>query len=209
MQIKRKSYICTEKENNLFLTLSNYTHICRYHKWPTRTKYTNNLLAPKGMCIDLFHSAYPSCLSLLYGAKFNEKVIISCPNPDAGICIELTRHPTKTKYLRKFIVRLLSKIGRDIELPDTEIIMTIINDNNAGCLYAYKKGCKFKFNLWSGRELCPATFDAVYPFVNNFVRGSFGAWQKKEDNNAAKVVCPDSKSSITMSIVQEKVHDKE
>lgn len=194
--------ICTQHKRNLAINLSGYTHICRYHKYPKRTSYTNDTLTPKGMCIDLFHSAYPYCLSLLYGAAYAKKIRVCCPNPAAYVSIEVNRKPTKTRYLREFMIWLLAKFGYRIDFPSMNIIMAISEDASSGCFYSYKKGQTFKFNIWLGRELCPATFDALYPSVHNLMRGGKIPWSSL-GNSDNKIICPDPGSNITMSINQE------
>lgn len=196
----RQSYIiCTPNRDNLAVDLIRCTHVCRYHKYPRRTSYTNGFLAPRGMCIDLFHAAYPYCLSLLYGAAYIKKVIVYCPNPDANVSIEIRKRPAKTRYFRNLMARLFAKLGYNIECPDVNITMTVRKDANVSCLYTYKSGRKFKFNIWLGREVCPATFDALYPSIHNIMRDGGIPWspEKKSGN---EVVCPDPKSNITMSI---------
>lgn len=196
--------LCTSDKENLSINLSNCTRLCRYHKYPRRKSYNNRLLAPKGMCIDLFHSAYPHCLSLLYDATYPKKVIVTCPNPDANVSIEIKKKLTKTRYLRRFLVWLLAKFGYEIEFPDKDITMTVRNKEKSKCLYSHKKGQSFQFNIWLGRELCPATFDALYPSIHNLMRGGCIPWhQEKNDGN--KIVCPDPKSNITMSISKKKL----
>lgn len=199
MKIKEKCTVCTERKDILSINLCNCTRLCRYYKYPTRRFFTNDTLAPKGMCIDLFHSAYPTCLSLLYGGKYNGKVIVFCPNPDANFSVEITKKSTKTKIFRRFVAWLLSKFyERIVQIPDTEIIMTIRNNTNSNCIYSYKKGQKFKFNIWFGREVCPGLFDVLYPSIHNLIRNGNIPWGVINKKNV--IICPDPKRNITMSI---------
>jgi len=150
------------------------------------------------MCIDLFHSAYPVCLAILYGADLKSRVTVSCPNPDSNSAVELLKIPVKTIKLRKLILKILSKFGMEIELPLYSILMRIVENDSGSCHYAYKAGKTFKFNTWLGREVCPASFDAMYPTIHNILRGRNAPW--KEEDKEIEIVCPDSKSNITMRI---------
>lgn len=188
---------CSPRKGVLEINLSECTHVCRYHKFPARRRYAAGLLAPRGMCIDLFHAAYPYCLSLLYGGKFSEPIMVSCPNPEAQVAIRLDKVATKTRVLRKCMVKLSRWLGREIECPSESIVMSVVSCDNAHCLYTFTTGQKFKFNIWLGREVCPATFDAMYPSVHNLLRGGVIPWSEDAGN---KIVCPDSKSNITMSV---------
>jgi uncharacterized repeat protein (TIGR04076 family) len=207
MSAKANYSICTPKDAGLALSLSRCKHVCRYHKLPRRTRYDSQTLAPKNMCIDLFNSAYPFCLAQLYGAKmrggnFSGNIVISCPNPDSNVAIKIKAKPTITRYLTRSAIWLASIIGYDIEIPDTQITMTILEDANPSCIYRYKKGDSFRFNIWQGRELCPATFDSVYPSVHNLTRGGSVPWSP--GTSLGEVVCPDPKSSITLAISRKK-----
>lgn len=194
--------VCTERDNMLSFKLSFYTHLCRYHRLPRRVHYDNRLLAPRGMCIDLFHAAYPYGLGMMYGAKFQEPIVVSCPYPSANVCVKLEVKTLLTKPLRRFIAYVLSKIGRKVEIPGIRLIMTILQGANSNCPCAYTQGTQFQFNIWQGKEVCPALFDALYPAVHNVMRGGHIPWQWGMENN--EIVCPDSKSNITLALTIKK-----
>ncbi len=193
--------ICTrETEGGLDLRLTRCAHVCRYHKYPRRTAYSDGLMAPKGLCIDLFHSAYPACLSLLYSPEDRVKSTAWCPNPEANVSVETEKRPTKTRALRRLLVKILGMLGHPTaECPDSMIVLTIRTGDAANCPCSHSEGQEFKFNIWLGRELCPATFDAVYPSAHNLLRGGGVPWSAG-GGAEGEAACPDPKGRITMSI---------
>jgi len=198
-EAKTSMDVCTANKDSLKIQLTDCAHICRYHKYPKRTQYNNSLLAPKGMCVDLFHSAYPHCLSMLYSKAHPEGIIAYCPNPEGNVAVEIKRKPLITGILRRFGVWLAARFGFKIECPDAGITMTVVSDAEFNCQREYKKGKRFKFNIWLGREMCPATFDAVYPSVHNMARGAATPWHSGTDT-CTNVACPDPNGNITMEV---------
>lgn len=82
--------------------------------------------------------------------------------------------------------------------------MTVKERDSSKCPPSQQKGDRFKFNTWLGREVCPATFDALYPSVHNLTRSGNAPWHQQK-SSANKIVCPDPKSNITMSIAKKGV----
>jgi len=160
---------------------SNYTHDavtavelkkkCRYHKKGGQS-FTLDAIAPAGLCLDAFHIAYPYCLTLLYDGDFNaschrpcdaNRVIIQCPR--GKMKMEVARiHllPKTVKTLKTAAEKAFKKLFYPPDVIDYKIRIKIIEAAD-GC--PHKPGELYYMNIRDTNELCPASFDAVYPFL--------------------------------------------
>lgn len=192
--------LCTilEIKQELNLNLVSFTYRCRYHKWPKRERYTQNNLSPKGLCPDLFYTAYIYCLCALYSKKDKpDTFIVKCPNPQANIWIKIVTKKMSTYYLRRLITLLLSKLKVNKEIPDSNCYL-ILERTEGDCAMNMKEGTKFVFNLWRKYELCPATLSNIYFGIHNSVRGVKVPWEPGKKGSLLQ--CPDPASNITFNL---------
>lgn len=146
---------------------------CRYHRREDQT-YTCDSIAPKGLCLDAFHVVYPYCLALLYDADFKgschnaedgSKVVIQCPLGELKMNVERVQTlPKPIKVAKTLGEKVFKKLFFPPDVPDYNIRITV-SDVSDKC--PHEKGEEFFMNIRSQNELCPASFDAVYPFLDS------------------------------------------
>ncbi len=156
--------------------LKSCKHICRYHKWPRRKSYGPGELTLGGLCPDFFHSVYPHVLSSLYkdGLNVSQTSVESeyvCPCAEIGVKMVMRRTPLKSARLRSACLRFLNRIGKSLDWPFYEVSMEIMG-KSAPCPRGHKEGQKFLVNLGPDMSMCPAAFDAYYPFWHAMARGA-------------------------------------
>jgi len=163
---------------------------CRYHD--SLFSYKEGCLAPKGLCPDAFHCAYPFALALLYDADFLEgvdkdSVSIICPY-NKGITMLIKREERHSWVFRKFI-KFLEKIFEFFFYPVDRIYNAIsitITENKGGCPKGYHIGEKFYLNIRDTNIMCPASFNSVFP---QLVKISSGC--SISEKNKIYIHCPD------------------
>lgn len=169
---------------------------CKYHREPGQI-YSINHFGPRGLCLDLYHSAYPYFLALSEGAEFSwmkktdrNAVYGQCPAPDGNVHFEVRRSQLKKEIIHHGIRKL------------QEIILTItdiekrkeIND----CICHHIVGEKFEFNQGDLLEqMCPAAFNNMYPILKAILSGGKTSWVK---NGHIYTQCPDNITKIGFEI---------
>lgn len=159
---------------------------CRYHKYESQ-EYCGKKLAPFKFCFDAFYVAYSYCFALLYGAKFefgnSDSVKIRCPAIKNFIIMEIRKKRIFPKFviaLKEKLIKFLQRLNIPCEFPHQKIKIRVMENNN--CPAGYRLGEEFEFNIWKKDELCPAGFNALFPFISN--------------DNKGKVHCPDPRGII-------------
>lgn len=157
------------------LILKSCQRRCRYHKRPRRECYSSMEIVPNGLCPDFFHAVYPWILAKLYekGLTLLTKEVFQdflCPNTNVRMRMKMCRKPLKSAWFRLFILRFLNAWGWHLDWPFYEVSMEITNEN-FGCLRQHRIGQRFFMNLGEDRSMCPAAFDALYPFWHAISRG--------------------------------------
>ena len=144
---------------------------CRYHKRENQV-YSSDSIAPKGLCFDAFHAAYPYCLALLYDADFTgschknagkDEVEIQCPM--GCMRMRVTRiHslPKPVKFLKTAAEKIFKRLLFPPDVPDYRIRI-MVEESSSEC--PHKGGEEYYLNIRKTSELCPASFDALYPFL--------------------------------------------
>jgi uncharacterized repeat protein (TIGR04076 family) len=125
---------------------------CRYHK-RLGQEYDFAALAPHGLCRTLYYFAYPTCLAMLYGARYTQKDV-KCPFCETVVRVEVDS--LFPRYLRM-----------PFGIVNTRIKLTIIA---AGEKYPYKLGYVYHMNLRGTDELCPCAFHMMYPLLDSNVK---------------------------------------
>jgi len=144
---------------------------CRYNKRVGQT-YDADSIAPKGLCLDAFHVAYPYCLALLYDAEFEKSchkaggdgsVVIQCPM--GGMKMEIRRLqslPKSIKLIKSYVEWIFRKIDYPLAVVDYRIRLKVL-EVRGEC--KQKTGEEYWMNIRDTNKLCPAAFDAIYPFL--------------------------------------------
>jgi len=171
-------------------------HTCKYYRKENEV-FDLQHLGPKGLCLDLYFSAYPYCLALLYGASFSwEKdknaVNAQCPAADGSVHFEVRRIPLKKEIISHGIkkkCKIMIKITR-VEKPSGTYAH--------GCTCAHKAGQEFEFNQGDDlSQMCPAAFNNIYPNLKALLSGGNPNWTK---GKKIFMQCPDNISAIMFEI---------
>lgn len=161
---------------------------CKYHR--SGDIYTIYDLAPKGMCLDAYYSAYPYCLALSEGAIFGwmkhrdpDAVFTQCSQ--GVIIMEIKRYVFDAGKKKIIIIRVVDQRG---PCP-----------NMSG---GFRKKDEFLFNLGWGGEICPAAFHSIYPYLG--IRGCDDlrlAEKRFESGRRGLLIeCPDDKNRVIFLI---------
>ena len=173
---------------------------CRYHKKDGKY-FEINALTPENLCPEAFSTAYSYCLALLYNAQLDEicehaddSIILRCPNPKEYIVMKVQSYERSKIFsgLKRFMVKSLHKIGLHTELPSKKIKMIIVD--NVSCPAGYNTGEEFFFNISNKKEICPAGFSAIHPFLS--LEGFFDIPCFNTEQKSRQIHCPDPRGVI-------------
>lgn len=182
-----KKPICQFANQKAIVRVASLNKLCRYH-FREGQEYDDSHLSPSGMCLAAYQAVYPFCLALLYDAKLSSKgklIKVRCPNSKGLVLMEVTHENPLPKPLFLFKEKLesLVRVFRPFELPTKRIKIKIIDQK--GCPKKYQKGQVFRFNLWNQKEICPAGFAQIYPFLT-----------QAKVNTKVLVPCPDEEVAV-------------
>jgi len=193
--------ICPILPHNLKIKVASKNSWCKYYK-TKGVDYTLDKIASCGFCPEAFHVAYPYCLGLLYGADFGSgnSVVIKCPLPEGGIGMQIEALPIKNliKKIYNKIKRVINFFGYPADYID-KIIMIKVIEKGKGCPYNFENLQTFEFNTENGCGICPASFDAVYPYLHGLFKGVTQHYPHKLP--AAIAQCPDQKVNVVYELV--------
>lgn len=188
--------ICNTSFGRFILKTAPHLRGCRYHRMQEE-EFTENRILPKGFCVHAYRVAYPYSLSLLYdgqyysdgGSKTERSVKIRCPSCKDKVEIKIKIRYTLPYLIRKLkvaTVKLLRLIKIASEFPDRNIVIEILNVTGK-CPLGIRKKQSYLFNIWNRRELCPASFYALYPILIS------GATEAEKNSNDTDISfhCPD------------------
>jgi len=175
--------------------LGRFDHRCRYHKLPRREYYDQYNWIPNGMCPELYHAAYPTCLAAIYGGGWHFPDTVVCPN-SGKVRLKIRVVDRAAYELRKAVMQSLQKIGLNTELPLRRCYLKV-EETSPDCPFEMKLGREFEFNMGDLPELCPAMFHNAYPALVAGMGGSAFPWYSGGDIRGI-VQCPDNVSNITM-----------
>ncbi|HAJ56599.1 MAG TPA: hypothetical protein DCL35_02390 [Candidatus Omnitrophica bacterium] len=190
---------------------------CRYHAKGCR--YDDTALTPAGLCPEMYHNAYPYCLSLIYGGNFDREILVRCPSADAQVVVQIRSKPMPLFLLPGQVLRTILNLFTPIEIVRQQAIIVIKNvqgpcfrKHTEGQEYVFPLGSKFFTYHWSGgayflekigikvkssQELCPAFFDSCYPLAGYFSKNHSFPW---ENGCSGKLIqCPDYRAGIKIA----------
>ncbi|MGD9015457.1 MAG: hypothetical protein PVI33_05500 [Candidatus Omnitrophota bacterium] len=175
---------------------------CRYHRHGTKTFYFNQL-TPDRLCIHAFHSAYATCLRLLYTqTKDNSDNVFVCPSPEESIKFKIiTMAHTNIKFkLINAIKYLLRLIGIPCDYQLKRIFIKVAGGQRP-CPMGHKQGDVFEFNLGNKQEICPASFECLYPTIYALnIKRLDAPFSKIESKQHVCINCPSHKDTIKYDI---------
>jgi uncharacterized repeat protein (TIGR04076 family) len=186
----------TSEENKSIIVRHLGHETCKYHREKEGRSFDFEHLGPKGLCLDLYHSAYPYFLALLYGAKFSwmddkDTVNAQCPASNGNVHFEVRRKPLKQEIISEGV-----KKNCEIWLRITHIESDC--DDNCKGLCPQKIGQEFEFNQGDLLDhLCPAAFSNIWPTLKVILCGGNSEWKKE---GKICVQCPDNKSKLRFEI---------
>ena len=150
---------------------------CKYYRKMNET-YDMNHMGPEDLCLDLYHSAYPYCLAILYGAKFtwmDDKTCVCGQCPYGRVHFKVKRIPIEEEK------EGIKKTCR--------IIIEIISSNN--CYNNHIVGEEYEFNQGDLLDqMCPAAFYNIYPIL-------------KCTSTDVNVECPDNNTKIGFEVIHD------
>lgn len=152
------------KHDRIILKTASFKRSCRYHRKQGQNYQADDLL-PKGFCPRAYAKIYPYALALLYNPQLKSEIVI-CPNKNFQVKFLLSSTftlPPFIRKLKKFSLFCLNKVGWATEFPDKKISIEVKRTDNR-CPKGFANGDTFTFNIWRRKELCPASFYAMYPF---------------------------------------------
>jgi len=178
----------------------NVKHICnstcKYYR-KHGEQFDIRHLGPPGLCLDLYHSAYPYCLALLYGAEFSwEKdknaVNAQCPSPTKTVHFEVRRKPLERIIVSQGVNKKSDILIKIIDITEKS------GDYENPCICEHYPGQEFEFNQGDFLEqMCPAAFNNLYPTIKNLLNEGKIPWIR---GGKIYVRCPDNKPKITFEI---------
>ncbi|MBU0477577.1 hypothetical protein KKC91_03295 [bacterium] len=169
---------------------------CKYHK-KIGEVYSSSAVAPAGLCRELFYTAYPRCLAVLYSGKPTRgwlrgkgvrSMTVRCPAAN-GIKVLIRVEDIfipPIRMVKELVEELCKVIYRPLDGPFRKVAIEII-ETGSDCPKGYHMGDTFYFNVDKQDELCPAGFATIYPYLRRM--------RNTKKNNgllhSIKVHCPD------------------
>lgn len=186
---------------------------CNYHK--IDSQYAKSKLAPKGLCIEAYHNIYPHCLAMLYSADLStenegEDVLVRCPSVDSYVAIKIIKAtlPLRIKVLNimKSLVNRIYPVAisrRRISIEIAHVTGDCPNKHITGEIFEFNLGNlqitkNIIVSLGYEKELCPAAFDSLYPFLGWYYIAGKLPWTRK--NSLPIVQCPDHKANVSFEL---------
>lgn len=187
---------------------------CRYHA--KGCSYDCSAITPAGLCPEIYHNAYPYCLSMIYGANFGEEILVRCPSTEAKVVVQIRAKPLPLFLKPGQVLRTILNLFTPIEIARKQAVIQIKavegpchRKHRAGQEYLFPMGSKFFTYHWSAgayfiekmgimgkssKELCPAFFDSFYPIFSYFSKNNCFPW--KDGRKEKLVQCPDHSAGI-------------
>ncbi|MEK7691551.1 MAG: TIGR04076 family protein, partial [Bdellovibrionota bacterium] len=170
---------------------------CRYNAKPAK----GIKAGPVGLCQDAHHAIYPYGLARMYGADFgngvDSDVSINCPGTASEVVFRIRRTTALPRLLGALCSVAAKAFGRIFHPVDLkEYRVSYIVERVAGkCPAVHAKGDRFEFNVKRRKELCPASFNALYPYIFLKKRGQVFDWAGSGDVGVS-VPCPDCMGAV-------------
>lgn len=177
---------------------------CRYHREDSKT-FSFKKLTPDGLCMHAFHAVYASCLELLYapGADCCEKIFV-CPDIDNAVRFMLITkgHAHIKTRLINTIKYFLRSMGVPCDYQLRRIFIKVIGAKRP-CPLGHKKGDIFEFNLGEKDEICPASFESLYPAVYSLHMGQINKNVSCDQDGLTRICihCPSNEDGAKYDVL--------
>ena len=139
---------------------------CRYHNKDSEVFYFNQL-TPDGLCMHAFHSAYSTCLSAIYAdTRNNFEKFVMCPDVEKSIKFKIIimKHlDIKFRVINR-IKHFLALLGIPCDCQLKRVFIMVVGGLGR-CPLGHKEKDMFEFNLGNKKEICPASFETLYPII--------------------------------------------
>ena len=183
---------------------------CNYHK--AGNFFDIKEFGPKGLCIEAYHSVYPFCLGMLYGAdlfgnKEAENNLAHCPSADNYVVMKINSAPLPLRIKALNIVKSFVNSFYPVAFSKRRIFIEIVEVTGV-CPKNHKTGEMFEFNLGNlqltknviislgyEKEMCPAAFNSLYPFLGWYSITKKMPWAQKDSQSVLQ--CPDHKANVS------------
>jgi uncharacterized repeat protein (TIGR04076 family) len=186
--------------DNLAINVISHSKLCRYYQKPGLNIMLENL-APASFCLPVYFAAYPTALSLLYdGNNFEslnqEKIsIFDCPCEQNNVKIQVGTKKNIFSYFLNLLEKILRFLGWPKDVLDKSINFQAVS-LASGCPKKLQPGQITEFNLHNARELCPAVFYTIFPFLPMLSDKIFPYWTKDKKETELDLQCPDAGAKI-------------
>ena len=211
MTVNKTGNISYGKERSLCNTALNFDakiltvaskQRCRYHAKNSEI-FNSSQFTPDGLCIHAFHAIYPSCLKVLYTEKNNNiESSIVCPDTEGAVEFEVfgVKHSDITRRLYNSMKCYLRRLGIPCDYQLKRIIIKV-TCTTGKCPKGHKKSDTFEFNLGGKSEICPASFESIYPSISSLGQKNSLNLTDGEGHRSVCMVCPSHKVSINYKII--------
>lgn len=175
------------------VTLTHISGGCKYHR-NTGETFKLEEMAPKGLCLHAYFTAYPYVLGMLHNVQYDwmtdnpDHVYAQCPALVTPRVIDIYREHDDDGNLKVFV--RIDSINEEVNIKGAK-----------KCDCPHAGGETFEVNQGDGQGFCPAAFNQLFPYIKNFVAG--GTSEFLSDSNEFIGVCPDNNNNVTFKVVRE------
>jgi hypothetical protein len=131
---------------------------CAYHR-RARTFPKENL-APPGLCLMAYHTAYPTLLAMLYGKALPDTVRFSCQGAESRIEFALERKARVIKPFLDIFEKVLAFTPVRLDIIKYRVKLKVISIEGS-CEKHMTRGDVYL--LGKRRYLCPSSFYSLFP----------------------------------------------
>ncbi|MBI5562816.1 MAG: TIGR04076 family protein [Deltaproteobacteria bacterium] len=173
---------------------------CRYHKRPVDNLKTG----PEGLCKDAHHALYPYALELLYDGippdADRGALTVNCPGVTNKVVFRIEKRGAMPRWLkaaRDAAAKIFEVAFYPVDLMDGKVTYAV-DRVDGSCPAGHRAGDVYGFNAGDKKELCPASFHAVYPYIFLKKRGAAFDWSAGDDAGKAtdSAPCPDCMGAV-------------
>ncbi len=182
------------QNDNARLTVAKTIFPCRYHSRRDRRRFRE--LLPEDFCPHVFWAIYPRVFALMYGATVNPAVTVDHPGGTGAVALTLHKTSRPANRLARLPADLaeniLRRLGHPVDRLNYILTIHVAANNAAGCILT--PGKKYWVNLKNRQYLCPAAFQAVYPYLLLRAAGEHPPWSNSD--SPARICCPDCVGAV-------------
>ncbi len=181
---------------------------CSYHTENQHFEFTE--LFPAKLCPEAYHNLHCISLGLLFNATFSEKQLIAkCPGTENYVVFKAGFDKLNLRFKFLNLVKYLLYRIYPGQIFRGRLFWTVA-EVKGKCPLEHKVGSKFYINLGSlqitkdllfplgePHSICPALFDNLFPYMQNYRLEKTGGYFDSSDN---RIQCPDHLANVTFKI---------